>query len=211
MFSGFLGCGNPLDIIEAIYRRGTDNLTMICDDASLLNGPDGKPYYGVARLVHNHQISHFIGTHVGTNPEIYQQMTADEVTIDLVPMGSFVEMIRAGGSGLGGVLSPTGIGTLVEESPFVHSKLHIDGRDFLVMRPLRADFAVITGTKVDEKGNIWYRGTARNFAPWMAMAADQVIVEAEELVDPGCIAPEDVVTPGILVDYIVVRGGTNLG
>ena len=108
-------------------------------------------------------------------------------------------------AGLGGVITPTGVGTVVEESPLTERKITIDGKDYLIMKPLRAEFAVISGYKVDKMGNIWYKGTTRNFTPMMAMAADTVIVEAEHLVEPGEIPPEDVVTPGVLVDYIVVR------
>ena len=211
MFGGFLGCGNALDTIDALSKTGKAGFTMICDDCARPNGPDGEDYYGVAKLIHNHQVSTFIGSHVGTNSEVSQQMQEGTLDVQLVPMGSFVEMIRAGGSGLGGVIAPTGLGTEVENSPLTHSKLTIDGRAYLVMRPLRADYAVISGFKVDTQGNVWYKGTTRNFAPWMAMAADTVIVEAENLVEPGQILPEDVVTPGILVDYIVVKGGGQHG
>jgi acetate CoA/acetoacetate CoA-transferase alpha subunit len=113
--------------------------------------------------------------------------------------------------GIPGILTPTGVGTLVEESPWVDRKLEIGGKDYLLMKPLHADFALISGYLVDKKGNIWYKGTTRNFSPLLAMAADTVIVEAEHLVEPGEIAPENVVTPGILVDYIVVREETANG
>ena len=211
MIGGVLGCGGALDVIAHLADLGTNHLTLICDDCASPNGPDGSDYYSLAKLIHNHQADRFIGSHVGTNPEVNQQHNEGTLALNLLPMGSFVEMVRAGGSGLGGIITPTGVGTLVEDSELTHSKINIDGRDYLVMRPLRADFALIGGTKVDKNGNVWYRGTARNFQPWMAMAADKVIVEAEELLEPGEIPPEDVITPGILVDYIVVRGGGQNG
>ena len=211
MFGGFLGCGGALDVIAELAELGTDHLTILCDDGAYPNGPDGSAYYSVAKLIHNRQADRFIGSHVGTNPEVNQQKNEGTLELTLLPMGSFVEMIRAGGSGLGGVVTPTGVGTLVEENELTHCKITIDGRDYLIMKPLRADFALLSGAKVDKNGNVWYRGTTRNFQPWMAMAADTVIVEAEELVEPGAIPPEDVITPGILVDYIVVRGGGHNG
>ncbi len=206
MFSGFLGCGSALDVIHAMDESPVQNLTGIFDDGSLMHGPDGAEYYGWAQLIHSGKIRKYIGSHVGTNPDAAARWERGELEVDLLPQGSFAEMIRAGGMGIPGILTPTGVGTLVEESPWADRKLQIDGKDYLLMKPLRADFAVITGYNVDTRGNIWYKGTTRNFAPLMAMAADTVIVETEHLVEPGTIAPENVVTPGILVDYIVVRG-----
>lgn len=134
-------------------------------------------------------------------------MGKGELTVDLLPQGSMAEMIRAGGMGIPGILTATGIGTLVEESPWVDRKMTVNGKEYLLMKPIHADFAVISGYLVDKKGNVWYKGTTRNFAPLMAMAADTVIVEAEKIVEPGEIPPENVATPGILVDYIRTAGG----
>lgn len=133
-------------------------------------------------------------------------MNEGTLQVDLLPQGSFVEMIRAGGAGLGGVLTPTGFSTIVEDSEFVHSVVDVDGKSYLLMRPLHADVALISGYEVDHYGNIWYKGTTRNFNQVMAMAADLVIVEADNLVEAGTIKPENVMTPGIVVDFIVDGG-----
>ncbi len=205
MFGGFIGCGAAHEIIRAIDETDVENIIGIFDDGSVVNGPDGSDYYAWARLIHSRKIKKYIGSHVGSNPDASARWARGELELELLPQGSLAEMIRAGGMGIPGILTPTGVGTMVEESPWVDRKMTIGGRDYLLMKPLRADFAVISGYKVDKKGNIWYKGTTRNFNPLMAMAADTVIVEAEYLVEPGEIEPENVVTPGILVDYIVVR------
>jgi len=203
MFGGFLGCGNAHRIVDALSKSGKGNFTMICNDGGLHNGPDGSAYYGVAKLIANKQINHLIATHVGMNPDVATQMNAGELKVTLVPQGSMVEMIRAGGTGLGGVLTTTGVGTIIEDESYVHSKMEIDGVTYLLKKPLKADFALISGYRVDKAGNVWYKGTTRNFNPYMAMAADTVIAEADNLVETGEIEPENVVTPGILVDFIV--------
>ena len=134
-------------------------------------------------------------------------MNAGELEVNLTPQGSLAEMVRAGGGGLGGVITPTGLGTLVEEqNPFVHGKITIDGREYLVMKPVHADVALISGHTVDKAGNVWYKGTSRNFSNLMATAADVVICEADHVVETGGIEPENVVTQGIFVDYIVDGG-----
>lgn len=212
MFGGFIGCGSARDVIRAMDRRSDlTEIEGVCDDGSLVKAPDGSDYYGWALLIHSGKMKKYIGSHVGSNPEAGEKWAKGELELELVPQGSLAEMIRAGGMGIPGILTPTGIGTMVEESPWVDRKLEIGGKDYLLMKPLRADFAVISGSKVDKKGNVWYKGTTRNFAPLMAMAADTVIVEAEELVEVGEIEPENVVTPGILVDYIVLREGCGNG
>lgn len=211
MFGGFIGCGAAHEIIRAIDERDVENIIGIFDDGSVVNGPDGSDYYAWARLIHSGKIRKYIGSHVGSNPDASAKWARGELELELLPQGSLAEMIRAGGMGIPGILTPTGVGTLVEESPWVERKMTIAGRDYLLMKALRADFAVISGFKVDRRGNIWYKGTTRNFNPLMAMAADTVIVEAEQLVEVGEIEPENVVTPGILVDYIVVKEGTDNG
>lgn len=204
MFGGFMGCGNAHKFVDALSKSGVKDLTMICNDASMPGGPMGEDYYGVAKLVHNHQIKKLIATHVGLNPEVATQSMQDgTLEVILVPQGSLAEMIRAGGYGLGAVVTPTGVDTLVEKSPFCLGRQTIEGRDYLLMKPVTADWAIVKGAKVDKVGNVWYKGTGRNFAPYMAAAAKHVIVEAEQIVEVGEILPEDVVTPGILVDYIV--------
>ncbi len=205
MMAGFMGCGSALDIIYALAKTGKGNFHAIINDSSIHNGPDGNAYYSWAQLIHNGQLEGYIGSHLGTNPEATQLWAEGKLRVDLVPQGSFVEMIRAGGAGLGGVITPTGVGTLVEDSPLVYGKVNYDGKDFFVMKPLTAEFALINAYKVDRMGNCWYKGSARNFNPTMATAAKTVIVEAEELVEVGEIEPENIVTPGVLIDYIVVR------
>lgn len=208
MFGGFVGCGAALKTTDAISKDPSiQNLTGIMNDSSKVNGPDGEAEYGWAKLIHTGQMTGYIGSHLGTNPEASAKWAEGSLKVDLVPQGSLAEMIRAGGCGLGGVITPTGVGTLVEESPYVQDKVTYDGKDYLVMKPLHADIALLGGTKVDKFGNVWFKGTTSNFQTVMAMAADTVIVEAEELVEIGEIEPENVRIPGILVDYIVVKEG----
>ena len=207
MCGGFLGCGSAHSVLDELSKSSKKGFTIICNDAGLLESPAGEAYYGIAQLIHNHQVSHLIATHIGLNPEATEQMHAGELKIDLLPQGSMAEMIRAAGAGLGGILTRTGVGTLVEEATdYVHGKQTIDGVEYLQMAPLHADFALICGQRVDRQGNIWYKGTARNFNQVMATAADVVIAEAEDVVEVGSIEPENVQTYGILVDYIVNVG-----
>jgi acetate CoA/acetoacetate CoA-transferase alpha subunit len=202
MVGGFMGCGNPHRVIAELAKLGVGGLTLICNDGAMLNGPDGDEYYGVAKLIHNGQIKKLIASHVGLNPEVGQRVNDGSLEAMIVPQGSLAEMIRAGGAGLGGVLTPTGLGTIVQDAEHVHSIVEVDGKKYLLERPLRADFALVCGYRVDKAGNVWYKGTTRNFSLVMATAADTVIAEAENLVEIGEIEPENVVTHGILVDYI---------
>jgi len=211
MFGGFMGCGNAHKFIDALAKSGVKNLTMICNDGGMPGGPMGEDYYGVAKLIHNKQVSKMIATHVGLNPEVGIQSFDGTLETILVPQGSFVEMIRAKGAGLGGVLTPTGIGTIIEDSPLCLGKQTINGKDYLLMAPIRADFAVISGYKIDKAGNVWYKGDTSNFSIAMATAADVVIAEAEQIVELGEIAPEDVRTSGVFVDYVVEGGLYQLG
>lgn len=207
MFGGFMGCGNAHRFIDALSKSGVKDLTYIGNDGVCPGGPMGEEYYGAAKLIHNRQVSRMIASHVGLNPEVAQQSMVDgTLEVTLIPQGSLSEMIRAGGAGLGGVLTPTGVGTIIEESPLCLGKQTIDGKDYLLMKPLHADFAVIGGAKIDRYGNVWYKGSSQNFNIVMATAADVVIAEAEEIVEIGDIAPEDVRTPGIFVDYVVEGG-----
>lgn len=196
MFGGFLGCGGAHFIIDGLAKRGVKNLTVIANDSPASG-------YSHAKLIDNKQVKKLIASHVGMNPNVAAQMNSGELEVTLVPQGSLAEMIRAGGAGLGGVLTPTGHGTLVAEGKQI---VQIDGREYLLEKPLRADFAVISGFKVDRLGNVWYKGTTKNFNPIMAMAADTVICEAEHVVEVGEIEPENVMTSGIFVDYIVEGG-----
>ena len=196
MFGGFLGCGSAHKVIEALAKKGTKDLTIIGNDCGMATGPHGEEYYGMAKLVHNKQVKRVIATHVGMTPDVGTQGMVDKtLTVDLIPQGSLAEMIRAGGAGLGGVLTPTGVGTIVEDSPFCLGK-----------QTIRADFALINGHIVDKFGNVWYKGTTRNFNIVMATAADVVIAEADNVVDIGDIEPENVVTSGAFVNYIVDGG-----
>jgi acetate CoA/acetoacetate CoA-transferase alpha subunit len=196
MIGGFMGCGNAHHLVQAIIDAGLKDLTMISNDAAM-------PGYGIAKLVEQRRLRRLITSHVGLNPEVGVQMNAGDLEVELVPQGTLVERIRSGGAGLGGVLTPTGLGTPVADGKTV---VTVDGRHYLLEHPLRADVALINGYRVDPAGNVWYKGDARNFNPVMATAADLVIVEADHLVGLGEIPPEDVVTPGVLVDYIVVGG-----
>ena len=196
MIGGFLGCGSPHRLIDALVEKGVKDLTLICNDS-------GFPEIGSGKLVVNRQIKKLIASHIGTNRETGNQMNAGEMEVVLVPQGTLAEQVRAGGSGLGGFLTPTGVGTVVEEGK---EKIEIDGKTYLLELPLRADVALIAGHTVDKFGNIVYHGATRNFNNLMATAADLVIVEAEEIVEVGAIEPNHVVTPGIFVDYIVGGG-----
>src|SRR5262245_1762561 len=193
MVGGFMGVGTPERLLDELVRQKKSSLSLISNDAA-------TPGKGVGKLFDGGQVSNMIATHIGLNPKAQQQMLGKQVTIDLVPQGTFVERIRAGGCGLGGVLTPTGVGTLVEEGK---QKLKVNGKEYLLETALRADFALVHAFLADYAGNLSYALTARNFNPVMAMAADTVIVTAEHIVPVGVIAPDHVVTPGPLVDYLV--------
>lgn len=191
MVGGFLSCGTPDKLIDALVEQNSKNLTMICNDTSFPNVDKGK-------LIVNKQVKKVITTHIGTNPETGRQMNAGEIEVELNPMGTLVERIRAKGAGLGGILAPTGVGTIVEEGK---KTIEVDGKKFIFEKPLGADCALIYGTKVDRYGNVSFEGTTRNFNTVMATAADTVIVQADEIVD--CIDPNEVVIPGLFIDCIV--------
>ncbi len=196
MVGGFLGCGSPHRLMDALEKKGVKDLTLICNDS-------GFPEIGAGKLVVNKQIKKLIASHVGTNRETGNQMNSGEMEVVLVPQGTLAEQVRAGGAGLGGFLTPTGVGTIVEEGK---EKMVIDGKTYLLEMPLRADVALIAGETVDEFGNIVYYGATRNFNSLMATAADLVIVEAEKVVKVGELDPNDVVTSGIFIDCIVNGG-----
>jgi len=193
MVGGFLATGSPCQIIDALVEKGVKDLTIICNDTSFVDR-------GVGKLVVNKQIKKVIASHIGTNAETGRQMNAGEMEVQLVPQGTLAERIRSGGAGLGGFLTPTGTGTIVEDGK---EKITVDDKEYILEKPLKADIAIIFGTKVDKKGNVYYNYSTRNFNPLMATAADIVVVEAENLVEVGEINPNDVMTPGIFVDYIV--------
>ena len=194
MIGGFLGCGSPEKLIDLIIEKRVKNLTIICNDTSF-------PDKGLGRLIAEKLAGRVLTSHIGTNPETGKQMVEGSLKVELVPQGTLIERIRAGGMGLGGFLTPTGVGTVVEEGK---QKMTIDGREYLLELPLRADMALIKGGTVDKAGNVIYHGTARNFNPVIAFAADTVVAEAGKLVDIGTLNPESIVTPAPLVDHIYV-------
>ena len=203
MCGGFLACGQARAIVKELVASGKGGFTLIANDMGKAVGPLGEEFYGIAELIHNKQVKRVISTHVGMTPEVGEQSAAGTLEVNLIPQGTLAEMIRAGGAGLGGVLTPTGVDTLVEESPFCMGKQEINGKQYLLMSALRADVALLGTYKCDEAGNCWYKGTMRNFNPVMATAADLVIAETEYVVPVGEIEPENIHTYGICVDYIV--------
>jgi acetate CoA/acetoacetate CoA-transferase alpha subunit len=196
MIGGFMAVGTPERLMDELVRQGKKDLTVIANDNAL-------PGKGVGKLVSAGLVKKTISSHIGLNPETQKKMHAGSMQVELVPQGTLVERIRAGGFGLGGILTPTGVGTLVEENK---RKIEVDGKDYLLETPLRADFALIQSFLCDYSGNLTYVLTARNFNPVMAMAADTVIVEAEHMVPVGLIPPDQVVTPAPVVDYVVAHG-----
>lgn len=196
MVGGFLSCGTPHKLVDALVEKGVKDLTLICNDSGFVDS-------GVGKLVVNKQIKKLIASHVGTNKETGKQMNSGEMEVVLVPQGTLAEQVRAAGAGLGGFLTPTGVGTVIEEGK---EKIEIDGKEYLLELPLKADIALILGHTVDKNGNIVYHGATRNFNTLMATAADTVIVEAENLVEVGDVDPNNVVTPGLFVDYIATGG-----
>ena len=212
MVGGFLGHGTPDSIINAIADSDVKDLTVAVNDtgfpaADPENGVKGEKhgFRGVSELVARHKIKTLYVSHIGTNPETGRQMSEGTMDVRLTPQGTLAERIRAGGFGLGGILTPTGVGTDVANGKQV---INVDGKDYLLETALKGDVCVIKGSIVDKMGNVYYKGTTKNFCPLMAAACKTVIVEAEKVVEPGEIAPEDVMTPFVLVDYIV-EGGKN--
>ena len=193
MMGGFGLCGIPENLIAALRARGTRNLTVISNNA-------GVDDFGIGVLLKARQIRKMISTYVGENREFERQFLTGEIDVELVPQGTFAERIRAGGAGIGGFFTPTGYGTLVAEGKETRT---LDGRHYVLERPLRADFAFVKAWKGDRAGNLVYRRTARNFNPVMATAATVTIAEVEQLVEPGQLDPDHVVTPGIFVRHIL--------
>jgi acetate CoA/acetoacetate CoA-transferase alpha subunit len=195
MIGGFMGVGTPERLIDELVRQNKRNLIVIANDNAV-------PGRGIGKLVDAGLISRTVASHIGLNPETQRQMHAGTMAVDLVPQGTLIERIRAGGCGLGGVLTPTGVGTIVEEGK---QRIDLNGKSYLLETALRADFALINSFLADYLGNLSYALTARNFNPVMAMAADTTIVTAEHIVPVGLIAPDHVVTPAPLVDYLVTN------
>jgi len=194
MINGFMAVKAPEALIDGLVAQGTGNLTIISNDASV-------PGKGVGKLLSAGLIKKLVASHIGLNPEAATRMHAGDLEVELIPQGTLAERIRCGGAGLGGVLTPTGVGTSVEEGK---EKLVVDGKEYLLEKPLRADVTLLRGSVVDTHGNVYYRGTTKNFSIVMAMASDLVIAEAEKLVEAGELDPDLVMTPSLFVDYIVV-------
>ncbi len=197
MAGGFMGVGTPQDLVDVMIEKEVKDITLIANDTAFIET-------GVGPLISNRQVKKVIASHIGTNPETGRQMIAGEMDVELVPQGTLAERVRAGGSGLGGVLTPTGVGTVVEEGK---EKITVDGREYLLEKPLRADVAILRAHKADKAGNLVYHRSARNFNPLMALAADVVIAQVDKILEVGEIDPDEVMTPGILVDKILLRGG----
>lgn len=193
MIGGFLGCGTGEILIDSLIESGVKNLTIIGNDTSFVDK-------GIGRLIVNNQVKKVIASHIGTNAETGRLMNEGKLEVELSPQGTLIERVRAGGFGLGGILTPTGVGTLVEENK---EKITVDDKEYLLELPLRADIALVKGSLVDTFGNTIYKGTTKNFNPMIAMASDLVIVEAEEVVEAGSLDKEMIMTPGVVVDYII--------
>ncbi|MDR1198588.1 MAG: CoA transferase subunit A [Prevotellaceae bacterium] len=193
MVGGFLSNGSANKILDALAKSDVKDITLITNDTSF-------PDKGAGKLLERKQLKKVIASHIGTNELTQQQMNNGEIEVEFVPQGTLAERIRAGGFGLGGVLTPTGLGTVIAQGKQV---INVDGKDYLLEKPLRADIALIGAGRGDESGNLVYYGTSQNFNPVMAAAADLVIAEIDETVPVGAIRPEEVHTPAIMVDYIV--------
>lgn len=194
MIGGFMATGAPERLIDLLIKKDIKDITLITTDT-------GSPGRGSSRLIAEKRVKKLYASHIGTNPETGKQMNDGTLEVELVPQGTLAERIRSGGAGLGGVLTPTGLGTIVAENKRV---IEVDGKAYLLETPLKADLALIRGSKVDRRGNVFYSKTTQNFNPLMATAAETVIVEPEQLVELGDIAPEAVHTPSIFVDHIFI-------
>ncbi len=199
MIGGFMGVGSPHRLIAEIVRQGRKDLTVISNDTA-------RPGFGIGLLIDAKAVKRVVASHIGTNPETQRQMIAGETEVELCPQGTLAERIRAAGYGLGGVLTPTGVGTTVAEGK---RAVEVEGKTFLLELPIAADFALIGAHRADYYGNLDYALTARNFNPIMAMAGATVIAEAAEIVPVGVIPPDDVVTPAVLVTHVVAREKLN--
>lgn len=194
MVGGFMGVGTPPRLVEALLESGVRDLTLIANDTAFVDT-------GIGPLIVNGRVNKVIASHIGTNPETARRMIAREMEVQLVPQGTLIEQIRCGGAGLGGFLTPTGVGTIVEDGK---QTLTLDGKTWLLERPLRADLALIRAHRADPLGNLTYQLSARNFNPLIALAADITLVEPDELVETGDLLPDQIVTPGAVIDHIVI-------
>jgi len=199
MVGGFMASGSPHSVIEALKAKGTKNMVLVCNDCGVHNLKTGQQT-GVAHLVVDKAFKKVIVSHIGLNQEIQRQMNAGETEVQLVPQGTLAEQIRAFGAGLGGFLTPTGVGTEVQDGKQV---INVNNKPYLLEVGLGGDVALIKAKKGDKAGNLVYAGNARNFNTLMATANTTVIAEVEELVEVGEIDPNEVQTPSIFVDFIV--------
>ena len=195
MVGGFKGIGTPPRLMTELLESGVKELTIIANDTAFVDT-------GLGPLIVNGRVKKVIASHIGTNPETGRRMIAGEMEVQLIPQGTLAEQIRCGGAGLGGFLTPTGVGTVVEEGK---QKITLDGRDYLLELPLRADLALIQAQKADPLGNLTYDLSARNFNPLMALAADITIAEPDEMVAVGDIDPDCVATPGAIIDWLIAE------
>lgn len=193
MIAGFLEVGSPDRLIELLLDSGVEKLTLITNDTGFTEGTVGS-------LISRERVKKAICCHIGTNKDSGKQYNSGELEVELIPQGTLIEQIRAAGAGLGGVLTPVGIGTEAAEGERI---IEVEGEDYILAKPLSADIALIKGCKADEKGNLIHRKAARNYNPIVAMAGDRVVAEAEEIVSVGEIDPDRVMTPGIFVDYLL--------
>ena len=194
MVGGFMGVGTPPRLVEALLESGVRDLTLIANDTAFVDT-------GIGPLIVNGRVSKVIASHIGTNPETGRRMIAGEMDVQLVPQGTLIEQIRCGGAGLGGFLTPTGVGTIVEEGK---QTMTLEGKTWLLERPLRADLALIRAHRSDMLGNLTYQLSARNFNPLIALAADITLVEPDEMVETGELQPDQIVTPAAVIDLIVI-------
>lgn len=195
MVGGFMGVGTPPRLMTELLESGVKELTIIANDTAFVDT-------GLGPLIVNGRVKKVIASHIGTNPETGRRMIAGEMEVQLIPQGTLAEQIRCGGAGLGGFLTPTGVGTVVEEGK---QKITLAGRDYLLELPLRADLALIQAQKADPLGNLTYDLSARNFNPLMALAADITIAEPDEMVAVGDIDPDCVATPGAIIDWLIAE------
>lgn len=190
-----MAVGTPENLVDTLIEQGTGDLTVICNDTGFIG-------IGIGKLIVDHRITELMASHIGTNPETGRQMNAGEIKVTLMPQGTLAERIRAGGYGLGGVLTPTGFGTVVEEGK---KTIEIEGVPYLLELPIKADYALLHAKVGDKAGNLMYHGTMYNFNPVMAMAANTVIAEVDEILEDSFLPPDSIHTPGIVVDYLVKK------
>ncbi|WP_244788911.1 acetate CoA-transferase subunit alpha [Cupriavidus pauculus] len=193
LFGGFMGVGTPPLLIEALLDSNARDLVLIGNDTAF-------PDVGVGQLISAKRVRKVVASHIGTNAETGRQMMVGEMEVELVPQGTLAERIRAGGAGLGGVLTATGLGTVVEEGK---SRINVQGRDFLLELPIRADVALLHASRSDRAGNLQYRLSSRNFNPVVALAGEVVLAQADEIVEIGELDPDSIMTPAALVDGVV--------